>query len=52
MVVARAGVIGMGVRDHRAVHRAVRVDVESAGAAIKPAVIDGEPGLETLRMHA
>jgi hypothetical protein len=30
----------------------MRVDMKAAGTAIEPATIDGEPGLETLRMHA
>jgi hypothetical protein len=52
MIVAGAGVIGMGVRDHCAIHRTVRVDVESARPAIEAARIDSKPGLEALRMHA
>ena len=33
---ARAGVVGMSVRDKRAVHRPDRIDEEIAGRAIKP----------------
>src|SRR5262245_621119 len=39
------------MRDHRPVHRAVRIDVESAGTAIEAMGADGKPGLEALRMH-
>ena len=41
----------MSVRDHRAVNRTVRIDVESAGPAIEAARIHREPGLEVLRVH-
>jgi hypothetical protein len=30
----------------------MRVDMKAAGAAIEAMGADGEPGLETLRMHA
>src|SRR5262249_35305154 len=51
VVMAGACVIRMSMRDHRAVHRTVRVDMESAWTAIEASGIDREPGLEALRMH-
>ena len=42
---ARAGVVGMGMRDDGALDRADRVDVEPAGLAVQPFRLRAEPGV-------
>jgi hypothetical protein len=49
--VPRSRMVGMTVRDHRALGAAIRVDVETARPAIEAFAIDRQPCLETLWFH-
>jgi hypothetical protein len=51
VIVARTRVVGMAVRDHGARGGGVRVDIEAAGPAKKPATVDRQPGVELFGSH-
>ena len=51
MRVPRPGMVGMAVRDDRALGAAIGVDVEAAWPAIEPLAIDRQPCLEAFGFH-